>query len=71
MNYHKPQLYLVDDPVAETMALLQSQPFPFMVLILLAALRQAEVERDLSPAARIAFLMTVQHILVKAAHRAA
>jgi hypothetical protein len=65
-------LQLLDDPVAETLALLNQLPFPVMAVVLLVALRRAVNERALPPASRL-FLLHVVHRLVaeSSGHRAA
>ena len=71
MKDHRPHLRLVDDPVSETLVLLDGLSFPLMMLVLLVVAKRAEQEGTLTPAERIWLLRLIQHALFVPAERAA
>jgi hypothetical protein len=63
MTIGKPRLWLVDDPVGETMALLDDLPFPILVVLLIVVASRAVEERALTPAGRLWLLNVIRRVL--------
>jgi hypothetical protein len=63
MTIGKPRLWLADDPVSETMSILDDLPFPILVVLLIVVASRAVEERALTPAGRLWLLNVIRRVL--------